>query len=154
MSSSSLRVLFRDGVVVVAGEKLAAPHHDAQVFHQVERDFGRFARVLQLTAHSTSTRRARRWLRRAHDHDTQAARPPGTATPHSRFGRPRTRLVKVLFIGDIVGKPGREMIRKGLAAIVEHHGVDCVIANAENAAAGFRHHRGTSAMRCSAGAWT
>jgi len=45
--------------------------------------------------------------------------------------------VKVLFIGDIVGKPGREMIRKGLAAIVEHHGVDCVIANAENAAAGF-----------------
>ena len=49
MTASSLRVLFRDGVVVVAGEKLAAPHHDAQVFHQVERDFGRFARVLQLT---------------------------------------------------------------------------------------------------------
>jgi metallophosphoesterase (TIGR00282 family) len=45
--------------------------------------------------------------------------------------------VKLLFIGDIVGKPGREMIRKGLGAIVEHHGVDCVIANAENAAAGF-----------------
>jgi metallophosphoesterase (TIGR00282 family) len=45
--------------------------------------------------------------------------------------------VKLLFIGDIVGKPGREMIRRGLAAIVEHHGVDCVIANAENAAAGF-----------------
>ena len=45
--------------------------------------------------------------------------------------------MKVLFIGDIVGKPGREMIRKGLAAIVEHHGVDCVIANAENSAAGF-----------------
>ena len=45
--------------------------------------------------------------------------------------------MKVLFIGDIVGKPGREMIRKGLAAIVERHGVDCVIANAENSAAGF-----------------
>jgi HSP20 family protein len=49
MTATSLRVLFRDGVVVVAGEKLAVPHPDAQVFHQVERDFGRFARVLQLT---------------------------------------------------------------------------------------------------------
>ncbi len=45
--------------------------------------------------------------------------------------------MKVLFIGDIVGKPGREMIRRGLTAIVEHHSVDCVIANAENSAAGF-----------------
>ncbi len=49
MTASSLRVLFRDGVVVVAGEKLASPHPEAQVFHQVERDFGRFARVLQLS---------------------------------------------------------------------------------------------------------
>jgi metallophosphoesterase (TIGR00282 family) len=45
--------------------------------------------------------------------------------------------MKVLFIGDIVGRPGRELIRKGLAALVERHDVDCVIANAENAAAGF-----------------
>jgi metallophosphoesterase (TIGR00282 family) len=45
--------------------------------------------------------------------------------------------MKLLFIGDIVGKPGREMIRKGLKPIVEHHGVDFVIANVENAAAGF-----------------
>jgi calcineurin-like phosphoesterase len=45
--------------------------------------------------------------------------------------------MKLLFIGDIVGKPGREMIRKGLRPIVEHHGVDFVIANVENAAAGF-----------------
>jgi metallophosphoesterase (TIGR00282 family) len=45
--------------------------------------------------------------------------------------------VKVLFIGDIVGKPGRELIRKGLRPLVEHLGVDLVVANAENAAAGF-----------------
>jgi len=45
--------------------------------------------------------------------------------------------MKLLFIGDIVGKPGREMIRKGLRAIVDHHGVDFVIANVENSAAGF-----------------
>jgi len=45
--------------------------------------------------------------------------------------------MKVLFIGDIVGKPGREIIRKGLSGLVEHLDVDLVIANAENAAAGF-----------------
>ena len=45
--------------------------------------------------------------------------------------------MRILFIGDIVGRPGRELIRKGLRALVEHHGVDLVIANAENSAAGF-----------------
>src|SRR5438270_13084236 len=45
--------------------------------------------------------------------------------------------MKLLFIGDIVGRPGRELVRHGLSAIVEHHDIDIVIANAENAAAGF-----------------
>jgi metallophosphoesterase (TIGR00282 family) len=45
--------------------------------------------------------------------------------------------VNILFIGDIVGRPGREMVRKGLKTIVEQHDVDFVIANAENSAAGF-----------------
>jgi len=45
--------------------------------------------------------------------------------------------MKLLFIGDIVGRPGRDLVRSGLQAIVDHHGVDFVIANAENAAAGF-----------------
>jgi metallophosphoesterase (TIGR00282 family) len=45
--------------------------------------------------------------------------------------------VRLLFIGDIVGKPGRELIRKGLRGLVARHDVDLVIANAENAAAGF-----------------
>jgi metallophosphoesterase (TIGR00282 family) len=43
----------------------------------------------------------------------------------------------ILFIGDIVGKPGRELIRKGLRGLIEHHGADFVVANAENSAAGF-----------------
>jgi metallophosphoesterase (TIGR00282 family) len=46
-------------------------------------------------------------------------------------------MIKVLFIGDIVGRPGRDLIKQGLAALVAHHGVDFVVANAENAAAGF-----------------
>ena len=46
-------------------------------------------------------------------------------------------IVRILFIGDIVGRPGRELVRLGLQAIVEHHQIDLVIANAENSAAGF-----------------
>jgi metallophosphoesterase (TIGR00282 family) len=45
--------------------------------------------------------------------------------------------MKILFIGDIVGKPGREMVRKGLRRLVRHHDIDFVVANAENSAAGF-----------------
>jgi metallophosphoesterase (TIGR00282 family) len=45
--------------------------------------------------------------------------------------------MKILFIGDIVGKPGRELIRKGLPDLADRLEVDLVIANAENAAAGF-----------------
>jgi len=45
--------------------------------------------------------------------------------------------MNILFIGDIVGRPGRELVRKGLRALIEHHGVDLTIANAENSAAGF-----------------
>ena len=45
--------------------------------------------------------------------------------------------MRILFIGDIVGRPGRELVRQGLTALVDYHSVDFVIANAENAAAGF-----------------
>ena len=45
--------------------------------------------------------------------------------------------MNILFIGDIVGRPGRELVRRGLPALVEHHAIDLVIANVENAAAGF-----------------
>jgi len=44
--------------------------------------------------------------------------------------------VRILFIGDIFGKPGRDLIRRGVGPLVEHHGIDLVIANGENAAAG------------------
>src|SRR5581483_1582597 len=39
--------------------------------------------------------------------------------------------------GDIVGRPGRDLVKQGLAGLVDHHAIDFVIANAENAAAGF-----------------
>ena len=46
-------------------------------------------------------------------------------------------MTTILFIGDIVGRPGRELVRRGLRALAAHHGADLVIANTENAAAGF-----------------
>ena len=46
-------------------------------------------------------------------------------------------MTRLLFIGDIVGRPGRDLVRRGTAALREYHQVDLVIANAENAAAGF-----------------
>ena len=45
--------------------------------------------------------------------------------------------MKILFIGDIVGKPGRRAIRDLLPMIIEEGRIDFVIANCENAAAGF-----------------
>ena len=46
-------------------------------------------------------------------------------------------ILKILFIGDIVGRPGRHLVRDLLPRLVVKHAVDLVIANAENAAAGF-----------------
>ena len=45
--------------------------------------------------------------------------------------------MKILFIGDIVGRPGREMVRTGVRRLIDHFELDLVIANAENSAAGF-----------------
>jgi metallophosphoesterase (TIGR00282 family) len=44
--------------------------------------------------------------------------------------------MKLLFIGDIVGKPGRELVAALVPKLRAEHGVDFVIANGENAAAG------------------
>ena len=45
--------------------------------------------------------------------------------------------MKILFIGDIVGKPGRRIVQNELTTIVSDGQVDLVIANCENSAAGF-----------------
>jgi len=45
--------------------------------------------------------------------------------------------MRVLFIGDIVGSPGREIVRERLADLVSSKQIDLVIANGENSAAGF-----------------
>ncbi len=44
----ALRVLFRAGVVIIAGEKAPGPTIAEQTYHLVEREFGRFARAVRL----------------------------------------------------------------------------------------------------------
>ena len=45
--------------------------------------------------------------------------------------------MRVLFIGDIVGSPGRQIVEDRLADIIAQQQIHLVIANGENAASGF-----------------
>jgi metallophosphoesterase (TIGR00282 family) len=45
--------------------------------------------------------------------------------------------MRVLFIGDIFGRPGRTIVRDRLPELVRSREIDLVIANGENAAGGF-----------------
>lgn len=44
--------------------------------------------------------------------------------------------MRILFIGDIVGHPGRRVVRELLPGLRQRLGLDCVIANGENSAGG------------------
>lgn len=45
--------------------------------------------------------------------------------------------MKILFIGDIFGKPGRTIVRERIKELVRENSADLIIANGENSAAGF-----------------
>jgi len=45
--------------------------------------------------------------------------------------------VRIAFIGDIVGRPGRKIIKENLSKIRTEYNIDFVIANGENASHGF-----------------
>jgi len=53
--------------------------------------------------------------------------------------------MKIAFIGDIVGRPGRDMLKNHLSKLKEQENIDFVIANYENASHGF----GLTAKNCS-----
>jgi HSP20 family protein len=48
VSKQAVRVLFRAGVLIIAGEKAPPQIGHEQAFHLVEREFGRFARAVRL----------------------------------------------------------------------------------------------------------
>ena len=45
--------------------------------------------------------------------------------------------MKILFIGDVFGAPGRELVRKALRVLPDQLAIDLVVANVENAAGGY-----------------
>ena len=46
-------------------------------------------------------------------------------------------MIRVLYIGDVVGQPGRKAVRERLEQVVDREKVDFTIVNIENAAGGF-----------------
>src|SRR5436305_12210871 len=45
-------------------------------------------------------------------------------------------MLTVLFLGDVVGEPGRNAVIARLPELKEQHGVDFIVVNGENAAGG------------------
>ena len=45
-------------------------------------------------------------------------------------------MIRILFLGDIVGEPGRSAVMRAVPVFLKERGVDFVIANGENAAGG------------------
>src|ERR1700735_4267271 len=45
--------------------------------------------------------------------------------------------MRLLFIGDIFGRPGRILVKDRLPGILRDHKIDLIVANGENSAAGF-----------------
>jgi len=45
--------------------------------------------------------------------------------------------LKLLFVGDVMGKPGRRAVQNQLPRLVDRHRIDYVIVNVENSAGGF-----------------
>ena len=60
--------------------------------------------------------------------------PPGACLPCFRTAT--LRAVKILFLGDIVGEPGRRAVTQLVPRLREQHALDVVIANGENSAGG------------------
>lgn len=60
--------------------------------------------------------------------------------------------MNILFVGDVVGRPGRRAVRTLLRGLREEHEADFVIVNAENAAAGYGITEGTVRELLDAGA--
>lgn len=45
--------------------------------------------------------------------------------------------MRILMIGDVIGKPGRRAVQSIVPSLRQEHGIDLVIANGENTAGGF-----------------
>ena len=60
--------------------------------------------------------------------------PAEPSIPQSAIRNPQS--IRILAIGDIVGRPGRQIVQQKLPGLVREHKIDLVIANGENIAGG------------------
>jgi metallophosphoesterase (TIGR00282 family) len=60
---------------------------------------------------------------------------PGSSS-HGRHDTVTGRAFRILAIGDIVGRPGRQFVRDRMHALIAEKQIDFVVANGENAAGG------------------
>ncbi len=130
-------VVARDTLVVSGPQasQAACAHHGEAAFHVAERVFGRFARAVRLTGSaSTSGAPKPRCAQASCASHCRGSRTGAAASIAFRYGPTD---VRILFIGDIFGKPGREIAKRAIPALVERSTIDFVIANVENSAAGF-----------------
>jgi Uncharacterized protein conserved in bacteria, COG1692 len=70
-------------------------------------------------------------------------KPVTCSSPRKEFSEV-AETVRILFIGDIVGRPGRHAIQKWLPSLRKELCLDFVIANGENAAGGIGITEGTA----------
>ena len=62
---------------------------------------------------------------------------PSTFSFHFRLKSGVTSALRILFVGDIFARPGRNIVHERLPDLQKHYGVDLTVANGENAAGGF-----------------
>src|SRR6476660_6276601 len=62
--------------------------------------------------------------------------PPAIATGIFKLYLRLDMPLRILCLGDIVGRPGRQVVQQRLPALVRQHSIDLVIANGENIAGG------------------
>jgi metallophosphoesterase (TIGR00282 family) len=58
--------------------------------------------------------------------------------------------MRILFIGDVFGRTGRDLVREGIPVLTARYAIDAVIANVENAAsgAGITRESGDALLKC------
>ena len=136
--AANIRILVKSGVVIVAGEKdRPEPKRQGSAsYHLVERDFGRFARAVRIHV-AVDAAKAAATLR---DGELRIVLPKIA----ERRGRGllvksrRSRRREAAVHRRHRRPPGtRAGAKAGVPALVARHEVDFVIANGENAAAGF-----------------
>ena len=142
ITADGLRILIKDGVVLIVGEKeRTEPSRTPTSFHLVERDFGRFARAVRIHA-AVDARKGAGDARQRRTAGRRCRRSPNAAAHDASLRSPSRRRarMKLLFIGDIVGRPGRDLVKRGARPLAREHAGRSGDRQRRERRGGRRHH--------------